>query len=108
MVDHAPLADITGADLKKFLRPQGSGKAKGADGWSPRELDALPERWLDSLGRQMRNWEQAALWPEALRHANFSMRPKANVEIEARLRSIGLLPYVYRAWMAIRKHQQKD
>lgn len=60
VVTDTPLVDIIGADLRKVLRRQGNGKARGADGWSPRDLGALPGRWVDALGRQMRDWEAAA------------------------------------------------
>lgn len=32
------LEPVTGAAMREVLRRQGNGKAKGADGWSPREL----------------------------------------------------------------------
>lgn len=54
------------------------------------------------------DWETAGKWPEALRNVIFSMIPKPKAETEAGLRPIGLLPCVYRAWMAIRKSQCKE
>lgn len=82
---------------------QGTGKAKGADGWSPKELAALPLSRLDALGRMIGHWEAAGRWPDALRNVVFSMIPKPNAETEAGLRPIGLLSYVYRVCMVIRK-----
>lgn len=29
------------------------GKVRGADGWGPRDLALLPDRWLDASGRMM-------------------------------------------------------
>lgn len=35
----------------------------------------------------------------------FWMRPKTRAEAEAGLRPVGLLPYVYKVWIAIRKRK---
>lgn len=49
------------------------------------------------------DWEDEGAWPDALKQDKCSMIPKPKAEDEAGLRPIGLLPYVYRVWMAIRK-----
>lgn len=77
-------------------------------GWSPQGLALLPKGWLDALGRMIGDCETAGKLPEAMRNVVFSMTPKPRAETEAGLRPIGLIPYVCRAWMAIRKGQSKD
>lgn len=57
------------------------------------------------LGRTMGRWEGAGAWPTVSKQVTHSMLPKPNAEHESGVRRIGLLPHVYRAWMAIRKSQ---
>lgn len=105
------LLPIHGGQLRKVLVRQGAGKAKGADGWSPRELAALPIRWLDALGRMIGHREACGSWPAPLRNVVFSTipNPKAKAEIEAGPRPRGLLPYVcIVSGRVIRKGQSKD
>lgn len=71
-------------------------------------MATLLDNWLDALGRMMTEWEEKGEWPEALKHVIFSMIPEPKAEHEAGLRPIGLLPYVYRAWMAICKGQAQQ
>lgn len=52
--------------------------------------------------------EAAGAWPESIRRLLYAMIPTSKVENEAQLRNIGLLRYIYRVWMAIRKHQRRD
>ena len=51
----------------------------------------------------MNQWESAGRWPEALRHNIIALVPKPGATHEKQLRPIGLLSYVYRVWMVIRK-----
>ncbi len=48
-------------------------------------------------------WERAQRWPGALRYSVTALIPKPGAQLEHQLRPIGVLPYVYRVWMAIRK-----
>lgn len=41
---------IRRAQIRDTLRGQGTGKARGVDGWGPAELALLPDAWLDALG----------------------------------------------------------
>ena len=45
----ADIPPIQGDQVRKVLQRLKSGKAKGPDGWTPRELDALPDKWTDQL-----------------------------------------------------------
>lgn len=63
----------------------------------------LPDASLGALGRMMGEWDDTGAWPETPRQVIYSMMPKAKAENEAGLRPIGLLPYVIRVWLAIRK-----
>ena len=49
---------IQGAHVRKVLQRLKSGKAKGPDGWTPRELEALPDEWTDQLARFNNRWEE--------------------------------------------------
>lgn len=103
--DSAPLDPIDGTMIRHALRRRGAGKAREADGWGLEEPTLLPDAWLDALGRMMGQWKDEGAWPTALKQVMYSMIPKPKAEYEAGLRPIGLLPYVYRVWMAIRKSQ---
>lgn len=59
-------------------------------------------------GKLMGRLEEAGTWPESIRRVIYAMIPKSKAENEAQLRPKGLLPYIYRVWMAIRKHQSRD
>ena len=78
-------------------------KSRGADGWGPHELGSLPLAYLRNLSTLIANWEAAGRWPEELCQILVFLMPKPGAMTEAQLRPIGLLPYVYRAWLASRK-----
>lgn len=80
-----PLAGIDGCAIRRVLQKQGTGKAKGADGWGPADLAMLPNHWLDALGHTMGAWEDNGRWPDALRHVILSMIPKSKADTEAGL-----------------------
>lgn len=98
-----PLMTVTGNDIAKVLRRQGNGKALGVDGGGARELLALPHRWLKQLGHFMGEWEAAGRCPGTLRQVIYAVIPQPEATAESQLRPIGLPPYVYRVWMAMRK-----
>ena len=97
------LAAITGEDVRSALRSMRQGKATGADGWRPYELAALPVPWTDMLATFLTQWEGTGQWPDALRQNIIALVPKPGAAHEKQLRPIGLLSYVYRMWMVIRK-----
>lgn len=83
--DAEPLEPNTGTELKKTLRRQGHGNARGTDS--------------DILARR----ERRHRWPRHVRQVGVSLIPKANAEREAQLRPIGLLTDMNLAWMATNK-----
>lgn len=79
--------------MHEVLRKQGTGEARGIDGWGPKQLAARPDALLGALRAMTEEWEAQGVWPEALRQVLFSMIPKPNRdETETSLRPIGLLP----------------
>ena len=78
-------------------------KARGADSWTPPELQALPDLWLLSLAEFMERWEAQGSWPDSIRHSIIALVPKEGAQHEKGLRPIGILSYVYRLWMALRR-----
>ena len=103
-----PLPPITGTQVRDVVRHLRPGKAHGADGWRPQELAALPDSWLDALAGCYNQWETQGAWPEAIRTSIIALVPKAGAATEAGLRPIGLLSYIYRVWMAIRKRDLRQ
>lgn len=83
---------ITRDQIRVALQRRGTSKARGADGWGPAELVALPDRWLAALGRMMGEWNAAGRRPEVLRQM-CSMIPETQAQTEAHLGPIGLLPH---------------
>ena len=100
---NTPLQPITGDEVRAALKAMKQGKATGADGWRPYELAALPVPWTDRLATFMNQWESAGAWPEPLRHNIIALVPTPGAAHEKQLRPSGLLNYVYRVWMVIRK-----
>ena len=49
---------IQGEQVRSVIKQLKSGKAKGPDGWTPRELEALPDKWTDQLARFYNKWEE--------------------------------------------------
>lgn len=75
-----PLEPIMARAIRTVMRRQGTCKSRGAGG---------------SLARLPMPSPVATI-------------PGSKAETEAQLRPIGLLPYIYRVWMAIRKQQSRD
>ena len=101
------LPPITGPHVRDALRRMKTGKATGADGWRPHELAALPVPWTDQLAVFLNEWEAQGSWPGALRNSLIALVPKAGAQNEGQLRPIGLLSYLYRVWMVVRKQDLK-
>ena len=94
--------------LRQVLRRLPPRKAPGLDHWQPRELMQLPDEALEALIRQYHLWELKGAWPTALRAVRVALTPKGKATAEAELRPIGILPYIYRVWMAVRKQHVKE
>jgi hypothetical protein len=101
------LEPIQGDQVRDVLKRLKSGKAKGMDGWTPMELEALAPQWTDQLARFYNRWEQQGAWPPTIRNAVIALIEKPGAKSEAQLRPIGILLYIYRIWMAIRKKQAR-
>ena len=63
---NAKLTPITGPQVWAVLKRPKAGKAKGPDGWSPKELEALPEAWTDQLAAFYNQGEVEGHWPPAM------------------------------------------
>ena len=48
-------------------------------------------------------WEARGEWPVAIRHSIIALVPKEGGQHEKGLRPIGILSYIYRLWMALRR-----
>ena len=83
-------------------------KPKGPDGWCPKELEKLPKAWTNQLATFYNQWEARGHWPPAIRRAVIALIAKQGANTEAQLRPIGILSYIYRIWMAIRKQDTKQ
>ena len=51
----------------------------------------------------LEHWEARGAWPDAVRHSIIALVPKEGAQREKGLRPIGILSYVYRLWMALRR-----
>ena len=98
---------IQGEQVRRVLKSLKSGKAKGPDGWTPRELQALPTMWTDQLAAFYNEWEKRGAWPRSIRNAVVALIEKPGAKNEGQLRPIGILSYLYRIWMAIRREQAR-
>ena len=105
---HNTLEPITGDQVRKVLQRLKGGKAKGPDGWGPKELEILPNAWTDRLAIFYNQWEAKGHWPPAIRRSVIALIAKQGAATEAQLRPIGILSYVYRIWMAIRKQDTRQ
>ena len=90
-----------------MIKKMKAGKAKGPDGWSPQELGALPNAWTDQLAKFYNQWEHNGHWPPAIKRSVIALIEKPGATTEGQLRPIGILSYVYRVWMAIRKEHTR-
>ena len=66
-------------------------------------MKALPQAWTDQLAEFHSQWEAEGHCPLTIRRADVALIGKGEAQTEARVRPIGILPYIYRVWMAIRK-----
>ena len=103
VLEAAPLPVITAEALRAALRRMSPRKSRGADGWGPRELGSLPTSYLQGLCRLIAGWEAQGAWPDALSQVFVTLILKPGAQSEGQLRPIGIPPYVYGAWMVVRK-----
>ena len=101
------LPRIVGGQIREVTRRLPTDKALGLDHWSPGEIRLLANDLTDELADIYNRAEREGRWPELLRNALVAMIPKDGALWEAELRPIGLLPYIYRIWMCLRKPHAK-
>eukprot|EP00972_Heterocapsa_arctica_P011502 1685662-Heterocapsa_arctica.AAC.1 len=96
---------ITEDEVRRVVNNLADGKAKGM--WSPAELRALSRSHIKGLTRILNKVEQYERWPHGL-HPIIALIAKEGAGHEGQLRPIAILPYIYRAWMAVRKSKVKQ
>ena len=86
---------------------QRKGAAAGSlDGWSWRELKALPVSWFDELARILTKVEDIGVWPDGLLDAYIAVIPKTDGDATPLgQRPLSVLPIVYRIWASARMGQ---
>lgn len=89
--------------MQVLARMWGS-KARGTDGWSLSELRRLSGAWIRRHSGFHNRREADGRWPAAICRSSVALIPKLGAATEAHLRLIGLLSYIYRVWMTVRKH----
>ena len=94
--------------MDKVLRNFPAHKARGTDHWQPKELLVLPRILKEELIKWMQKCEETGEWPEDFSHTLVTLIAKPGAQHEGQLRPIGLLPYVYRVWMKMRKSCVKN
>ena len=96
------LPPLTCADLAGVVRRE-TATAGSLDGWSWRELKALPEPWFDELARILAVVEEGGIWPEGLLDASIAQIPKAAGDAAPLgQRSLCARPVLYRIWASAR------
>ena len=91
-------------ELNEVLRKIPKNKAGGSDHWKPQELLVLPRVLKEALLKWIHRAEREGAWPEGFNVAHIALIDKPGATHEGQLRPICLLPYVYRAWMRMRKN----
>ncbi len=89
--------------ILRVTRRMSSRKARGLDHWGPEEIRVLPKELLVALARVLNGAERQGPWPEDPRQVLVALNPKDKAVHEGQLRPIGLLPMIYRIWMACRR-----
>ena len=102
-----PLPPLTTEELALVLR-HAPDKARGPDGWLPSELRKLPAPAIAELVDLLNHFEASRSWPEALLTVSVVLLPKPHQASEADMRPIGLLPMIYRLWVAARQSALRD
>lgn len=75
--------------------------AAGLDGWSPKDLKALPRAILEYLVLFYELVEATGEWPQALQCAAVTLIPKGEGAEPLDQRPLSVMPVVYRIWAAI-------
>ena len=94
--------------MRKVLTKLSGRKAKGPDGRGPKELLTLPTAWTDQLANFYNDCEHNGTWPQALLTCVIALIPNPGATTEAQLRPIGIMPYIYRTWVAARRSQARQ
>ena len=105
--DREELPQITVGKLNKVLTKLSPNKALGPDRWHPKDLLVLPEHYKVSLIDILHKAEEDGFWPDGIKKGTIALINKPGAEHEGQLRHIGLLTYVHRIWMALRRQTQK-
>ena len=91
-----PPPRITLQQFDNTVRRMSDNKAKGADGWRPSEIAALPMKAKQQLIDYYHHAEQAGYWGPHMQHVLIALIPKPGATHEGQLRPIGILPMLYR------------
>ena len=68
----------------------------------------LPRTFKTRLLEILHEAEDVGRWPTQLKVNLVSLVPKGTAVLAGQLRRIGLLPYIYRIWMFLRKALTKE
>ena len=90
----------------EFLKKLSPHKDLGPNRSHPKELLVLPTVIKSQLIESIHDAEYKGEWPKGSKKNATALINKANAEHEGQQRLIGLLPYVYIVWMAIRRPSQ--
>eukprot|EP00972_Heterocapsa_arctica_P112761 16433587-Heterocapsa_arctica.AAC.1 len=101
------MALITEDEVRRVDNNLADGKAKGVDGWSPAELRALSRTHIKGLTDILNKVEKYERWPAGL-HPIIALIAKEGAGNGGQLRPIAILPYIYRARMAVRKSKVRQ
>ena len=101
------LPPLTIKPLETVLCKLSPDKALGPDHWHPKELLALSTKLKQSLINIIHRAEKEGVWPQGIKKSTIALINKPGATHEGQLRPIGLLTYVYRTWMAIRRQTQQ-
>jgi len=95
---------ITWGKVEAVVYHLPDGKSQGTDSWSPAELRALTKGQLKAMAHILNRVEVEKRWPEGMGPI-VAFIPMDVAESEGQRRSIAILPYVYRVWMAVWKRR---
>ena len=100
--NRAPAVDLTGDALRRAFHRMRLTSAAGADGWRVAELRALPTSLLNLLADVLGLIETTGNWPVALSSGLVSLIDKGEGASPTKLRPIGVMSAIYRAWASVR------
>ena len=100
------LPPLTITQLETTLSKLSPDKALALDHWHPKELLALSKTLKQGLINIIHRAEKEGVWPQGIKKNTVALINKPGAAHEGQLRPIGLLTYVYRTWMAMRRQTQ--